>query len=145
MVKPQNAVELRRSRFNVPPTAGTLTWPLSNEATIMLNDFIQKLQVRDPRYDLVWAYGALINEIPRRLGTNAALDASVLAMTSAISGIGHIRKSPEVFRRYGNALRALKTCLNDPVAVRSSSTLCAIYLVWICQVWIFSSRPMNDH
>lgn len=103
----------------------------------MLNDFIQKLQVRDTRYDIVWAYGGLFNEIPKRLGTNAALDASVLALTSAISGIGNIRKSPQLLRLYGNALRSLKTCLDDPVAVRSSSTLCAIYLIWICQVWIF--------
>jgi hypothetical protein len=108
----------------------------SNEATSILNDFIQKLQVKDPRYDLCWAYGGLLSEIPRRLGTNAALDASVAAMMAAISDLGNPRKSPVTFTRYGYALRCLKSCLDDPIAVQSSSTLCAIYLIWISQVWV---------
>lgn len=115
----------------------------SNEATSMLNDFIKKLQVRDPRYDICWAYGGLFNEIPKRLGANAALDASVSAMTAAISGLGDSRKSPELFARYGHALKSLKACLEDPVAVRSSSTLCAIYIIWICQVRAFPFLSMN--
>jgi hypothetical protein len=109
----------------------------------MMNDFIQKLQVRDPRYDICWAYGGLFNEIPKRLGTNAALDASVSAMIAAISGLGNNHKSPELFARYGYALKSLKTCLEDPVAVQSSSTLCAIYVIWICQVLVFPFPAMN--
>ncbi|KEF52560.1 uncharacterized protein A1O9_11403 [Exophiala aquamarina CBS 119918] len=109
----------------------------------MLINFLQKLQVRDTRYDMVFAYGALLFEIPKRLGTNAALDASVMAMTSAIAGIEGNRKSPEILTRYGNALRSLKTCLDDPVAVQSSSTLCAIYIIWICQAWICPDENMS--
>lgn len=137
---PRKAVESRR----LPPrngltATGTIIRAPSNGSTKLLDAFIEKLQVRDSRYDLCWAYGGLLKEIPKRLGTNAALDASVLAVVTVVSSLGTKSKSPEVFSRYGAALAALKTSLHDPIAVQSSSTLCAIYLVWICQVRILLS------
>lgn len=113
---------------------GIVTKGPSNATTALADALIQKLKVRDPRYDLCWAYGGLLNELPRRLGTNAALDASVSAMMTIVSDLGDKPRSPEVFAAYGKALVSLKTCLHDPIAVQSSSTLCAIYLIWICQV-----------
>ena len=100
----------------------------------MLSNFIRRLEVTDLRFDLCWTYGAIFKEIPKRLGTNVALDASVAAVTSVFSSLNLVRKPPETFAQYGNALRALKKCLEDPIAIQSSSTVCAIYLIWICQV-----------
>ena len=101
---------------------------------MMLSDFVDKLEVKDIRFDLCWAYGNLLREIPKRLGTNIALDAAVNAITTTASDLSLGYKSPEALVRYGHALTALRTCLDDPVSSQSSSTLCAIYLIWICQV-----------
>jgi hypothetical protein len=35
---------------------------------------------------------------------------------------------------YCNSLRALRESLNDPVEAQSPNTLCAVYLITICQV-----------
>lgn len=68
------------------------------------------------------------------MGSNSALDAAVAAMTTTASDLSNGYKSPEALVRYGQALTALRTCLDNPVTAQSSSTLCAIYLIWICQV-----------
>jgi hypothetical protein len=100
----------------------------------MLSEFVAKLEVKDIRYDLVWAYGALLREVPRRLGQNSALDASVSAITTTCNDLLANRRSSEALIRYGQALTALRTCLSDPKQAQSSNTLCAIYLIWICTV-----------
>ncbi|KAJ5949066.1 hypothetical protein N7454_000650 [Penicillium verhagenii] len=41
--------------------------------------------------------------------------------------------APAVFVKFGKALKELCECLNDPVIARSPNTLCAIYLIAICQ------------
>ncbi|KAK4869374.1 hypothetical protein LT330_006374 [Penicillium expansum] len=37
---------------------------------------------------------------------------------------------------FGKSVRALRECLDNPVEVRSPHTLCAIYLISICQAWL---------
>jgi hypothetical protein len=123
----------KRSR-SAPSSVRTLLRTPSNDATLMLSDFIQKLEVSDLRYDICWSYGDILREVPKRLGTNAALDASVRAITTVCSDLSTRQKSQEALKRYGHALRALRTCLEDPIIAQSSSTLCAVYLIWICQV-----------
>merc|ERR1711939_138659 len=128
----------RRSESHSSRTSSvrSLSRTPSNDATMMLSDFVDKLEVKDIRFDLCWAYGNLLREIPKRLGTNIALDAAVNAITTTASDLSLGYKSPEALVRYGHALTALRTCLDDPVSSQSSSTLCAIYLIWICQTWI---------
>ena len=117
---------------------GLLRTP-SNETTMVASKFASTLEVTDLRYDLAW-YGAFLKDIPRRLGSNDALDASVSALTVAHSSLHTRQKSPEIFVKYGKALKALRTCLNDPIKARTVETLCAIYLIIICQV----SRTLNE-
>lgn len=126
-------METKRSR-STPSSAWSLSKTPSNEATVILNSFVHRLEVKDLRYDICWTYGNLLKEVPKRLGTNAALDASVCALTTVLSDLSTGQKSVHALTRYGWALRALRSCLNDPLIARSSSTLCAIYLIWICQV-----------
>ncbi|KAK5064469.1 hypothetical protein LTR84_000302 [Exophiala bonariae] len=141
--EPQTTVESKhfQPRKGVIASGAIIRDP-NSATTALANALIEKLQVRDPRYDLCWAYGGLLNELPRRLGTNAALDASVSAMVTIVSHLGDKPRSPEVFSAYGKALVSLKTCLHDPIAVQSSSTLCAIYLIWICQAWVSNDEDM---
>lgn len=107
---------------------------LSNVGTSILDEFVHKLEVTDLRYDVCGSFGALFKAIPKRFGTNAALDASVCALTTVLSSLSCVRQPPKAYARYGYALTALKDCLEDPIAIQSSSTVCAIYLIWICQV-----------
>jgi hypothetical protein len=124
----------RSSHSSASSSVRSLSRTPSNETTSTLSEFVHKLEVQDIRFDLVWAYGGLLREIPKRLGTNSALDAAVMAMTSTAADLAAGYKSPEALVRYGSALTALRTCLDNPVTAQSSSTLCAIYLIWICQV-----------
>ena len=98
-----------------------------------VSNFLSALQVTDVRFDLR-IHGDFFSDIPRRLGTNEALDASVRALTTAFPSVYTHRCTPEMYRTYGEALRSLRGCLGDPAMAGSVDTLCAVYLVMICQV-----------
>jgi hypothetical protein len=102
----------------------------SNELAI---SFACTLTITDVRYDITY-YGAFLKEIPRRLGSSVALDASVKAVVTAYPYFRHQNFSPDVYMEYCNSLRALRESLNDPVEAQSPNTLCAVYLITICQV-----------
>lgn len=99
----------------------------------MASAFVSALEVTDLRYNLT-CYGGFLKGIPRRLGTNDALDASVGALTSAFSSLHTRRQSPETLARYVHALKTLRIILDDPAKARAANTLCAMYLIMICQV-----------
>jgi hypothetical protein len=105
----------------------------SNETTIIASAFIFTLEVTDLRYDLT-CYGPFLKDIPKRLGSNDALDASVNVLTSAFSSLYTRQQSLQTLSRYVNALKALRICLSDPSQAWTANTLCAIYLLLICQV-----------
>lgn len=105
----------------------------TNQMTMVASAFAATLEVSDLRYDLC-CYGEFMKDIPRRLGTNDALDASVSALTLAFSSLHTRRVTTEMFVKYGQALKALRTCLCDPAKAQTAETLCAIYLTMICQV-----------
>lgn len=105
----------------------------SNETTTIAGAFIFTLEVKDLRYDLS-CYGAFIEDIPKRLGSSTALDASVNFLTSAFSSLYTHQQSLVTLSRYVTALKALRHCLNDPLQACTANTLCAVYLLLICQV-----------
>ncbi|CZT23495.1 uncharacterized protein RCC_09209 [Ramularia collo-cygni] len=117
----------------------------SNDCTIAIADFTHRLDVKDLRYDLCWSYGEILNEIPKRLGTNAALDASAAALSSAMSGLSVGRMSNETYSKFGQAVKALRLSLADPAFVYTPETLCAIFLIWICQSWFGEADNMVGH
>ncbi|KAL9474038.1 hypothetical protein ACSS6W_008418 [Trichoderma asperelloides] len=99
--------------------------------------FISLLDITDPSYDLR-CYGPWFKDLPRRLGTNEALDAAVEAM---VGFYPHLRRHEQSslsrgsLVKYVNALQALRTCLNDPQKASKAETLCAVYILLICQGW----------
>ena len=95
--------------------------------------FISTLEITDVRYSMSY-FGTFLKHVPQRLGTNEALDASVGALVTIASTVHTGQRSPEMFARYGDALKALRTSLSDPLKVQRPETLCAIYLVMLCQV-----------
>lgn len=106
---------------------------LANPTTRVAGGLVSALGVTDIRYELS-IYGEFLEDIPRRLGRNAALDSSVAAFTTSFEAIHLRHKSTEVFDKYARALSALRYCLDDPVEAQSPETLCAIWMVVICQV-----------
>ncbi|KAL3478032.1 hypothetical protein BJX99DRAFT_224901 [Aspergillus californicus] len=113
----------------------------SNETMDISRDFIQVLQVTDIRYDVTW-YGPFLENLPRRIGSSPALDAAIGAVTGAVTAIRTRQGFPDAIGRYVKGWKALRTCLNDPVQTTSIHTVCAIYLMMICQSWIGSP---DDH
>lgn len=107
--------------------------PMSNEMSGITSAFVSLLEVADVRYGLE-CYGPFLRHIPQRLGTNEALDASVSAMTAAFSTVHAHDTSAEALSKYVHALRTLRISLSDPAKRQTSDTLCAIYLIVICQV-----------
>ncbi|KAG9238509.1 hypothetical protein BJ875DRAFT_450939 [Amylocarpus encephaloides] len=107
----------------------------SNDESPVLCGLVSTLEVTDLRFDLTY-YGGFLRDIPRRLGDNAALDSSVAALACAFPSVYTRRQSPEMLDKYVHALKTLRVCLNDPIIVYASNTLCAIYLIEICQSWI---------
>lgn len=107
----------------------------SNQTTQVVNSFVSALQVTDVRFDLR-IYGPFVTEIPRRLGRSQALDASVQALTMAFPAVHNHQYTPEMYRSYGEALRHLRASLGDPSTASSVDTLCAVYLIMVCQGWI---------
>lgn len=106
---------------------------LTNSTTRVAGGLVSALGVTDIRYELN-IYGDFLKDIPRRLGRNAALDSSVAALTTSFEAVHTGRQTPEVFEKYAKALHSLRLCLDDPIEAQSPETLCAIWMVVICQV-----------
>jgi hypothetical protein len=113
-----------------------------NETTPLTNALISNLKAsHDLRYHLSWTYGGFIEDIPRRLGTNEALDAAVAALLSSHSSL-NIRRGTgelipiEAMSKYTHALKTLRITLGNPELAREANTLCAVMLLLICQSFI---------
>lgn len=114
----------------------TLNPSMSNDITLLANAFINMIKpTTDFKYNLAWSYGDYLEEVPRRLGSNEALDASVDAVISAhASFCTHRMGSIDTLIKYSRALKELRICLDHPVKSRTSDTLCAVTLLLVCQV-----------
>ena len=108
-----------------------------NSLTRLTSAFAKKIDSTvDIRVQLPWNFGPFLEEVPRRLGTNEALDAASDALITAYTGFcaGEVAPSPEVLGKHSRALNSLRRCLDDPVKAHSSETLCAIMMLLIHQV-----------
>jgi hypothetical protein len=134
----RTTVAIRSSRSAVDKVSAVP----NNELTLLGIAFSDMIKPStDLRYNLAWSYGVFLEDVPRRLGTNAALDASANAVVAAHSSYCSCRgPSPDALRKYSLALSKLKDCLDDVAKARTSETLCAVMLLLICQVSQTSAR-----
>ena len=97
------------------------------------------------KYNLAWTFGAYLDEVPARLGTNEALDRAADALLAALGRFSgsDVNVSPVLLEKYALALAALRKCLDDPVKAKASETLCAVMLLITCHVRIFP--PFRFH
>ncbi|KAM5358360.1 hypothetical protein ACJZ2D_015345 [Fusarium nematophilum] len=109
----------------------------SNPTGTITNAFVSRLEITDLRYDLT-CYGDFLRHIPARLGHNEALDSSADALATTFSTLHgpHGYQSVDALSKYVRALKALRVCLSDPAKARTPETMCAVYLVMICQGWL---------
>jgi hypothetical protein len=112
---------------------GRPSFALTSEATLLTSSFAFNLEVKDPRFDLS-CYGIFLPEVPKRLGSHPALDASASALISAYPCVYKQPPSREALMKYGRALRILRLSLDVPDSSKIVETLCAIYFLLICQV-----------
>jgi hypothetical protein len=126
--------------IHVPP--GTLCPGPSNELTDLTNAFVQTIKrSTDLRYNMWWTFGTFLDEVPRRLGSNEALDRAVDAVTTAHGDFCTRRDtSVDALTKYSQALRILRVYLDDRVHAQSSDTLCAVMILLICQMFLGPSK-----
>ncbi|KAF7929749.1 hypothetical protein EAE99_004653 [Botrytis elliptica] len=115
-----------------------------NKSIAVAGSFISVLEVKDIRYD-IGVYGAFLTEIPKRLGSSAALDASVNAFSTSYTSIYSRTKPVEALESYGRGLKALRVALNDPKEATEANTICAFYLMMICQTWMAHGDDNANH
>lgn len=91
---------------------------------------VNRLQVKDLRHNLKWAYGPFLDDIPVRLGRNNALDTATRALFMAASG----ELSNESLLNYTRALQATRMAILESKEALTADTMCAIYFLWLLQV-----------
>ncbi|KAJ5089905.1 transcriptional regulator family: Fungal Specific TF [Penicillium argentinense] len=119
-----------------------------NELSSMASAFIATIKrTTDLRYNLWWSFGLWLEDVPRRLGTNEALDRAVDALTTAHAGFScNQAVSMETLSKYSQALRTLSVYLDDRVHAQASSTLGAVMILLMCQMFMGpSSRMFSGH
>ena len=111
---------------NIPP----------NYQESMTAMMVNKLSIKDLRYDVAWAFGPFVSEIPKRLGRSVALDSAARTFVLSLPPGPHTRRHPgsDILESFATALRATRLALAHPVKSKSTDTLCAAYLLMICQV-----------
>ena len=114
-----------KTREILPRPSGIKSCPLLLEFTHILN-------VNDPRYDICWLYGDILKEVPKLLGSDAALDASVAALVVAHTDFVTRQVASTPTPQYGRALSTLRSSLIGPVEFKPYITICTIYVLWIC-------------
>ncbi|KGO69233.1 YjgF/Yer057p/UK114 family [Penicillium italicum] len=115
-----------------------------NSMTSLTNSFVGAIKrSTDLRYNLWWSFGLFLEDVPRRLGSNEALDRAVDAVTTVHAGFCTRQPvSAEALTKYSYALKTLRVYLDDPLQASASSTLCAVMILLICQTFIGNSGQM---
>ncbi|KAF2759094.1 hypothetical protein EJ05DRAFT_499518 [Pseudovirgaria hyperparasitica] len=121
----------RRDRLRIAPSPG-------NHRSMVVAAFVRGLQVVDLRFDLSWAHGPFLHDVPKRLGQSRVLDTAAMALIANFSNSSPIqaKQCPRATYIFDRAVKALRLGLSNQREARSINTLCAIYLLCIVQNWI---------
>jgi len=124
----------RSNGKETPPFEIPRTCPGDN-ITFLTGSFVGAIKrTNDLRYNLWWSFGIFLEDVPRRLGTNEALDRAVDALTTSHASFCSRRSvSADALSKYSSALRTLRIYLDDPVQASASNTLCAVMILLLCQ------------
>lgn len=115
------------------PASELLPLAPKNELSALASRFVTVVEIKNPKYDIS-AYLPFAGHVLPRLGVNNALDAAVNSVVFAHSSICSNKLTPRTLISYGQALKALRKCLDNPVQAVTVETLIAIFLILVCQV-----------
>ncbi|RMJ18613.1 hypothetical protein CDV36_001693 [Fusarium kuroshium] len=127
-----------------PPGFQVLVRTPNSPTNTITNTLISRLEITDLRYDIT-CYGDFLRHIPARLGRNEALDTSADALATTFSTLHRPQgyQSVDALTKYVRALKSLRVVLGDPHKARTPETMCAVYLIMICQGWL--GREDDQH
>ncbi|KAJ5173146.1 hypothetical protein N7492_005739 [Penicillium capsulatum] len=138
----------RQHHFIVSLPPGSPTGLPGNALTQLASAFTHSIKrSTDLRFNLWWSFGSFLEDVPRRLGTNEALDRAVDTVTTAHANfcVGRVG-SVDALAKYVQALRTLRVYLKDPVHAQSTNTLCAVMILLVCQMFMGpTSRCWSGH
>ncbi|KAJ5759272.1 hypothetical protein N7520_006428 [Penicillium odoratum] len=124
--------------IRLPPSPPTAT--MTSVSSSLANRFIKTIdRSTDLRYNLWWTFGAYLEDVPRRLGENEALDRAIETLTAAHAGFCGVNRqgaTAEALTKYSQALRMLRVYLDNRVHAQSSNTLCAVMVLLVCQLFL---------
>lgn len=104
----------------------------SSVVSFLLGD---RMQGRKMGFGVHLAHGSFIDDLPRRLAHSEALTAAAEAVIAAMPNWDvSWSLSQWRLRSYTTALKAARLALSHTFEAHSTNTMCAIYLLWICQV-----------
>ncbi|KFA52563.1 hypothetical protein S40293_07638 [Stachybotrys chartarum IBT 40293] len=134
-------VGVKRFKFQ---TVDTPTPPPSNESTHVVAGWVHILGIHDIRYDVRTFGGTYLQELPRRMGSSRAMDASISALVASYNAV-HLKTSKvEALARYGDALASLRRGLHDSQPI--ASKIYTIYNIYVCQEWVDrKQKHMEKH
>lgn len=127
----------------MPPASPLLTAP-STEISLLTVRFGQIIKrSTDPRYNVWWSFGPFLEDVPRRLGANEALDRAIDVLTESHADVCNKRVgSVAALTKYSSALRTLRVYLEDPHHARDSNTLCAVMVLLIAQMFLGTTNQV---
>lgn len=100
----------------------------------MTSAFVDRIKMREVRFDQVLAFSDVLNDIPQYLGSDAALDAAVKTYTSIVPFVMTGTRSQPMLKTYIDGLKTLRTSLSSSAEIPKATTWAAVYLMWISQV-----------
>ncbi|CAN9431648.1 unnamed protein product [Alternaria alternata] len=88
-------------------------------------------------------FGPFIQEVPARIGHNAALDAAVAVLVNVHTSLVYKKAADEIVspELYIRAIKTLQSCLESPQLGMSPNTLCASVLLGLVEASDNASQP----
>ena len=116
-----------------PICLDTISRQICGETSNLQSALALALQNENVAYDLsMW--GTFLSDVPCRLGHNKALDASAKALIGCYDGFRADAISMDAIEDYSEALAVLRISLSNEQEATCMNTICAVYLLVICQV-----------
>lgn len=96
---------------------------------------VSNLRTQNLRYDINWAHGPFLDELPKRIQHSEALTAATAAFMLAVPRSEvPFDLSRQRLRSYSAAMKATRLALLNPTEAYSLNTMCAVYFLWVVQV-----------
>ena len=107
---------------------------------------VSNLRTQNLRYDINWAHGPFLDELPKRLEHSEALTEATAAFMLAVprSRIP-FDLARQRLRSYTAAMKATRLALLNPAEAYSLNTMCAVYFLWVVQVCVSCSACEVSH